>query len=592
MMEIMKKRFLIITICLAFLFICCFSTNIEAADTDIAQKFAPILYFEREEECFPVDVEYHINNSYLYQIDNDQIIDTYPSVEELSNYKTDDYYLDNMLGLVNDNEIINHYKTKNLDYTVYYRSYPENEEFPEIIQYWMFYAFNKGTMNQHEGDWEMVQVVFTGETPTYVMYSQHYGGQSASWSQVERDGFHIKVYISRGSHANYLRSYSGVLGAANDIVGDNGKILTLGDYDLIKLESQPWLDFGGRWGMYGATQEEAIETSLLGQAGPNGPKYREDGVMWNNPIGWGNGLSPANNNIFLLEIIIYNFVIIFIILTVITLCILLFRVFKRYNRTGLGSRIISILYIDGFNAKSIGNILCIFGIIIAIFSLINPWYVISTDIRISGYETHGIADMMTVDGINGIQIQIPGLTGLIPIGSLMIPFSLLIAIGLVFLIIASMGVTQTKKLGRKYILRGVKLLIPIVIIIIAIMFLDMIPYESMADTEGSIVDIGEVLETISGSPYGGQTVVAVPDVLRQIELNWGVRLGGLLLLIAGFILIISGFFEIYANTELFTAKTIDKSKKQKQESMKKQEVKGEIKSSKKENLEEDKKNLD
>ncbi len=592
MIEIMKKRFLIITICLAFLFICCFSTNIEAADTDIAQKFAPILYFEREEECFPVDVEYHINNSYLYQIDNDQIIDTYPSVEELSNYKTDDYYLDNILGLVNDNEIINHYKTKNLDYTVYYRSYPENEEFPEIIQYWMFYAFNKGTMNQHEGDWEMVQVVFTGETPTYVMYSQHYGGQSASWSQVERDGFHIKVYISRGSHANYLRSYSGVLGAANDIVGDNGKILTLGDYNLIKLESQPWLDFGGRWGMYGATQEEAIETSLLGQAGPNGPKYREDGVMWNNPIGWGNGLSPANNNIFLLEIIIYNFVTIFIILTVITLCILLFRVFKRYNRTGLGSRIISILYIDGFNAKSIGNILCIFGIIIAIFSLINPWYVISTDIRISGYETHGIADMMTVDGINGIQIQIPGLTGLIPIGSLMIPFSLLIAIGLVFLIIASMGVTQTKKLGRKYILRGVKLLIPIVIIIIAIMFLDMIPYESMADTEGSIVDIGEVLETSSGSPSGGQTVVAVPDVLGQIELNWGFGLGGLLLLIAGFILIISGFFEIYANTELFTAKTIDKSKKQKQESMKKQEVKEEIKSSKKENPEEDKKNLD
>jgi len=65
MMEIMKKRFLIITICLAFLFICCFSTNIEADDTDIAQKFAPILYFEREEECFPVDVEYHINNSFL-----------------------------------------------------------------------------------------------------------------------------------------------------------------------------------------------------------------------------------------------------------------------------------------------------------------------------------------------------------------------------------------------------------------------------------------------------------------------------------------------------------------------------------------------
>jgi len=585
----MKKRFLIITICLAFLFICCFSINIEAADTDIAQKFAPILYFEREEECFPVNVEYHINNSYLRQVDKDQINDTFPTVEELSNYKTDDYYLDNILGLVNDDEIIIDYKTKNLGYTVYYRSYPENEEFPEIIQYWMFYAFNKGIMNQHEGDWEMVQVVLTGDTPTNVMYSQHYGGQKANWSQVERDGFNIKVYVSRGSHANYLRSYSGVLGASNDIVGDNGKILTLGDYNLIKLESQPWLDFGGRWGMYGATQEEGNIASILGQAGPHGPKYREDGVMWNNAIGWGNGLSPVNDNIFLLEIIIYNFVTIFIILTVITLCILLFLVVKRYNITGLGSRIISILYIDGFNAKSIGNILCIFGIIIAIFSLINPWYIISTDISISGYETHGMVDMMTVDGINGIQIQIPGLNGPIPIGSLMIPFSMLIGISLVFLIIASIGVSQTKKLGRKYITRGVKLLIPIVLIIIAIMFLDMIPYESIADTDSSIVNIGEVLETISGSPSDGQTVVAVPDVVGQIELNWGIGLGGLLLLIAGFILIISGFFEIYANTELFTTKTIDKLKKQKQESMKKQEVKLEIKSSKKENPEEDEK---
>jgi hypothetical protein len=414
------------------------------------------------------------------------------------------------------------------------------------------------------------------------MYSQHYVGQKATWSQVERDDFHIKVYVSRGSHANYLRSYSGVLGVANDIVGDNGKILTLEDYNLIKLESQPWLDFGGRWGMYGATQEEATEASFLGQAGPNGPKYRENGVMWNNPIGWGNSLIPANNDIFLLEIIIYNFVTIFIIIAVIILCILLIGIYKRHNRTGLGSRIISILYIDGLNAKSIGNILCIFGIIIAIFSLINPWYIISTDIRVSGYETYGMADVMTIDGINGIQIQIPGLTGPIPIGSLMIPFSLLIAISLIFLIISSIGISHTKKLGRKYILRGVKLLIPIILIIIGIMLLVMIPYESLVDTDGSIIDFGEALETISGSPFGGQTVVAVPDVVGQVELNWGFGLGGILLLIAGFILIISGFFEIYSNSELFTANIIDKSKKQKQE------VKAENNSSEKDKPEDDK----
>jgi hypothetical protein len=113
------------------------------------------------------------------------------------------------------------------------------------------------------------------------------------------------------------------------------------------------------------------------------------------------------------------------------------------------------------------------------------------------------------------------------------------------------------------------------------MFLSKIPYESIAETDGNIVDIGNVLETISSSPFGGQTVVAVPDIVGQIELNWGFGLGGILLLFAGFIMIISGFFEIYANTELFKAKTIEKSKTQKKDNKK------EIKTSDKEKNEED-----
>ena len=166
-------------------------------------------------------------------------------------------------------------------------------------------------------------------------------------------------------------------------------------------------------------------------------------------------------------------------------------------------------YIDGFNVKSIGNILCIFGLIIAIFALFNPWYLISTDIRVSGYETHGLADMMIIDGINGIQIQVPGLTGPIPMGSIMVPFSLLIGISLVFLIFTSIGISHSKKLGGKYIFRGVRFLIPIVIIIILIMALSMIPIESIANTSDASVDIGDVLNDISSSPMGGQKIVSI-----------------------------------------------------------------------------------
>ena len=558
----MKYKIIFITaIFAASLLFVSFVENAEAAGEDIAQQYSPIFYFEKDETCFPVDVSYHIENSYLYEVGSDKY-ETSPTAESIAANTSENYYLDNQKGSVNDDNIINDYQSKMnaLGYKVHAHVISNGDT--TIIQYWMFYAFNKGTMNQHEGDWEMVQVVLTAGTPTLVMYSQHYSGQIATWNQAEKDGNHIKVYVSRGSHANYLRSYSGVVGVANDIVGDNGRIITSANYNLVMLESQPWLDFAGRWGWYGSTEEEAAEASLLGQAGPNGPMFREDGEMWSNPIGWGNNLIQADNNIFLLELILYNFVTIFIILTIITLFILLFRIYKRHNKTGLGPRIISMLYIDGFNAKSIGNVLCIVGIIIAIFSLINPWYEISTDIGISGYETHGMANMMTIDGINGIQIQVPGLTGPMPMGSIMIPFSLLIAISLVFLIIASVGIVHSRKLGRKYMFRGVKLLVPVVLIVIIIMALGMMPFESFADTGDASVDIGEILGAISSSPSGGQKIISLSEVDGQIELQWGFGLGGILLLASGLILVVSGFLEIIANTSFFESKIVEKPRKE------------------------------
>jgi hypothetical protein len=276
-----------------------------------------------------------------------------------------------------------------------------------------------------------------------------------------------------------------------------------------------------------------------------------------------------------LELIIYNFVLIFIILTIIILCVLIYRIYKRKQKTGLGPRVSSIFYIDGFNSKSIGNILCIIGIIIAVFSLFNPWYKISTDIGITGYETNGMADMMTIDGINGIQIQVPGLTGPIPMGSITIPFSFLIAIGIIFLFIASIGIAHSKKLGKKYIYRGIRLIIPIILIFILIMALSMIPFESLVDTGDASVDISEVVGAISGSPTGGQKIVTIPDIDGQIELNWGFGLGGMLLILSGLILIIAGILEITSNSEFFSGNGNKKGKKEKKldEESKKPEIK-------------------
>jgi hypothetical protein len=202
--------------------------------------------------------------------------------------------------------------------------------------------------------------------------------------------------------------------------------------------------------------------------------------MWN-AIGWGSSLLPANDALFIIELILYNFVIIFIIISFIIISILLYRIYRRKKLTGLGPRLISIFYIDGFNIKSIGNILCIIGIILAIYSLFNPWYLISTDITLSGYETSGLVNIMSIDGIDGIQFQIPGFTGPIPVGSIKIPFSLIIGVGLIFLILGTIGLSKSKKLGNKYLFRGIRLLLPVIFILLIIIGLGLLPFDSLVN---------------------------------------------------------------------------------------------------------------
>ncbi len=80
------------------------------------------------------------------------------------------------------------------------------------LQYWFFYPFNDFN-NKHEGDWEMIQLVFdTGDAaealdrePVDVGYSAHEGAERSDWDD-ERlevvDGTHPVVYPASGSHAN------------------------------------------------------------------------------------------------------------------------------------------------------------------------------------------------------------------------------------------------------------------------------------------------------------------------------------------------------------------------------------------------------
>lgn len=511
------------------------------ADENVAKSYAPILYFESQEQCHPIDAQFHIDNSKLIYFDVNagisSIVDETPTVSHLANLSDQFYFLDNVHGSLRDSAIIlsTYQELKdNYDTIVYYRIIPLATTM--VLQYWFFYAYNDGDINVHEGDWEMIQVILESNTPIMVMYSQHHSGQQLNWNDVDTTATHPHVYVARGSHANYLRSFSGKIGIASDTVGDNGKILTPDEYQLVELSDQGWLSFAGRWG-----EMQSIEDTFLGFSGPFGPRFREEGRMWDDPLGWGESLPPLNTTLLPLEWFLYHFLTIFLLIIALSVVFLAFKLFKRFKKQGLGPRVFSFLYIDGINKHSLGNLLFFTGIVVAIIGLLLPWYSMSAAISGEGYDTNGFVDFLLIDGLNGVQIAYPGSDGPIALGSLIIPFSILIAIGFVFTIFKSVGVQQSNHLGRYYIFRGISLLIPFIILITIIMSLGMIIPTMIPETMQN-QDLTTMFSLLSQNPFkGSESVVFIESgVSGSVDLNWGLGIGGYLMLFAGIILFIAG----------------------------------------------------
>ncbi|MBN2066601.1 MAG: hypothetical protein JW771_07340, partial [Candidatus Thermoplasmatota archaeon] len=267
---------------------------------------------------------------------------------------------------------------------------------------------------------------------------------------------------------------------------------------------------------------------------------------------------------------------IFLLVTLLSLGIAVYRIYRRHKTTGLGPRIVSLLYVDGVNAKSIGNILCFVGIIIAIFGLMNQWYSVSYGLTgtsvIQGYTTTSMVDVINVDGLHGIQLTVPGSSGPVPMGSFSLPFSLIMGVGLLFLVIASVGLFETKKLGKKYIWRGIRLFVPVIIIIVVIMIMGSLISGTMADMGGDASEIGSLF-AFTSSPLGGQQSIPFPEASGTLTLQWGLGLGGQLLIISGIIFIVAGILEISAKTTFFEPKiTVPPKEKKAKKTPKTQDV--------------------
>jgi len=161
------------------------------------------------------------------------------------------------------------------------------------LQYWFFYVYNDWN-NKHEGDWEMIQLLFDARgpaealrgRPTDVGFSQHSSAERARWGddklQLE-GGTHPVVYPAQGSNANFFRSDLFLMRSGAEGVGCDD---TTGPSQTIRpdvavvptararyLRAYPWLGFDGRWG-------EKQSSFYNGPTGPN------DKLQWTRPVTW------------------------------------------------------------------------------------------------------------------------------------------------------------------------------------------------------------------------------------------------------------------------------------------------------------------
>lgn len=183
--------------------------------------------------------------------------------------------------------------SQDLEPTVYARIAREPDKEGFAIQYWAFYYLNDWN-NVHEGDWEMVQLVFEVDTlaegritgPAYTVYAQHGGGERADWDskKLRKEGTRPIVFVSAGSHASYYnpRTYLGLGEAGSGLgcdvalpphmrISPNVVMLREGSDDGEPRDA--WLDYPGRWGQ-----------RLQGEFnGPTGPATKR---AWREPLTW------------------------------------------------------------------------------------------------------------------------------------------------------------------------------------------------------------------------------------------------------------------------------------------------------------------
>ena len=290
---------------------------IDPAKQALADKYAPVAMLKKQsDECdshgepyVPISVDVVLNSPDVTLrkaptdgSDEDTIVKVGPSAQDLV-HSDPTYYLDlpgNALEPGCDYEKWSNQRIKELglEPITYARVVTEKGRPGKLaLQYYFYWVFNDFVDN-HESDWEMVQLTFDADTaeealtqdPVSIAYAQHEGGETAEWQEDKLelvDDIRIVTYPAAGSHADYYGeaiwigwgergSGFGCDRSDPDFVETPLKAVVIPD-DIDPNGPFAWALFQGRWG----------EKHAWVYDGPKSPNVSK---RWTKPISWTDNL--------------------------------------------------------------------------------------------------------------------------------------------------------------------------------------------------------------------------------------------------------------------------------------------------------------
>ena len=517
---------------------------------DLASTYAPVLRFTSGEKFYPTTVDYIVDNSVVaFRNSTDgsaTVLNPNPNKSSLNLYPGPDWFLNNTFGTF---EAISADYNSSKDNALYgYHAYVHvySSGAAQVVQYWLFYAYNNGPLNDHQGDIEVIEIFLDSSgNPERALYSQHGAGENAAWGDVEKVDTHPVVYVAEGSHANYFRSWQGRFMIENDVVGGDGLTIQPSSLNLellgepspgIHNASQNWLDFQGRWGFWGNDTDVA-----LGRAGPVGPVFNQNGERWSDPQSYLDSTIGVDNTYFTVAWVVANVLLLFVIYVLAASAWKIWGIVKLHRKGGL--RVGKFLKGPGM----IGIILGVAAILITVVALFLPWYSISASSEAGPLSQVGGVELLNIDGMSGMRVNLffgstgestSGYRSLFAFG---FPFMLFFLVGVILFVLDIIGVKSGKKLGLKMILGTIVLFLPFILIIV---FMAMLP--SFLPWANGLIPGGDVppqvdtmVHAVAGNPIYGSATQSFP-VVGSTTVNWGFGIGAYLFIVAAVLRIAGG----------------------------------------------------